>query len=117
MQAMQAQHRLVYAPQCPNCMRFLGALDRTPMRDAVARVDWNTLTADQRRQVPAVPMLILNTGGVLTGTKAFEWLRQYEGDVELESFCGGRGLAFSEVEDEGCTMAWSTPYSAFEPVP
>lgn len=113
----QTPHRLLYAPQCPNCMRFVGALDRTPARDSVAKIDVNSLAPEQRKRVTAVPMLILNTGTVLVGTKAFEWLKQYEGESELDCFYGGRGLAFSEVADDTCTMAWSTPYSAFEPVP
>ena len=112
-----APHRLYYAAQCPNCMRFIGALDRTPARGQVVKIDVNTLPADQRRHVTAVPMLVLNTGVTLVGTRAFEWLRTFEGEVELESFSLGKGLAFSDINDDQCSMAFSTPYSAFEPVP
>lgn len=114
---MSQLHRLFYAAQCPNCMRFIGALDRTPAARSVARVDVNTLTPDQRAQVTAVPMLVLNTGTVVVGTKAFEWLKQYEGQMEVESYSLGRGLAFSDYHDDQFTMSWSTPYSDFEPVP
>lgn len=110
-------HRLYYAPQCPNCMRFIGALDRTPARSQVVKVDVNTLPPDQQRQVSAVPMLVLSSGQSLVGTRAFEWLRSFEGEMELESFSGGRGLAFSDLADEQCAMTYTTPYSAFEPVP
>lgn len=110
-------HQLIYAPQCPNCMRFLGALNRTPMKNSVARIDVNTLPPQQRQHVSAVPMLILSGGITLVGTKAFEWLKDYERDVEVDSFCGGQGLAFSEIGDECGPASFSTPYSAFEPVP
>lgn len=113
----QPPHRLVYATQCPNCMRFVGAMDRTPAKGLVAKVDVNALPPDQRRQVTAVPTLILNNGTHLVGTKAFEWLKQYEGQAELESFALGKGLAFSDVQDDSFTLAFSTAYSAFEPVP
>lgn len=111
------QHQLIYAPQCPNCMRFLGALERTPARASVTKLDVNSLSPDQRRHVSAVPMLILNTGTVLVGTKAFEWLKQHEAQMELESFSLGKGLAFSEIHDDAFTMSYSTPYSDFTPVP
>lgn len=112
-----AVHRLYYAPQCPNCVRFIGALDRTAVARQVARIDVNTLPAEQQRQVSAVPMLVLSSGQTLLGTRAFEWLRSYEGETELESFAPGRGLAFSDINDDQCAMTYTTPYSAFEPVP
>lgn len=110
-------HQLVYSSQCPNCMRFIGALDRTPAKASVVKTDVNSLPLDQRRHVSAVPMLILSSGGVLVGTKAFEWLKQYDGQMEVESYAGGRGLPYSNVEDDSWSMNFSTNYSAFEPVP
>ena len=110
-------HQLVYAAQCPNCMRFIGALDRTPMKDAVAKIDVNSLTPDQCRHVSAVPMLVLDTGGTLVGTQAFEWLKQYERDVDVESFSTGRGLPFSDIESDQAFASFAMPYSQFEPVP
>lgn len=112
-----SRNQLIYASQCPNCMRFIGALDRTPAKSTVSKVDINSLSLEQRKHVTAVPMLILGSGGVLVGTKAFEWLKQYDGEMEVESYCGGRGLPYSNVQDDTWTMNFSTPYSAFEPVP
>lgn len=117
MQAAR-QHQLIYAPQCPNCMRFIGALERTPVRNNVSKLDVNSLSAEQQKHVSAVPMLILNTGTVLVGTKAFDWLKQYEGQVELDSYTPGRGgLPFSDFHDDQFTLTYSTPYGPFEPVP
>lgn len=110
-------HQLVYASQCPNCMRFIGALERTPARDAVNKIDANSLTPDQRRHISAVPTLVLDTGVTLVGTQAFEWLKQYERDVDVESFSTGRGLAFSDIESDQAFASFAVPYSQFEPVP
>jgi len=98
-------------------MRFLGALDRTPAKGMVRRVDVNTLHLEQRKHITAVPTLVLSSGAMLVGTQAFEWLKEYEGQVEVDSFTPGRGLPFSNVEDDTATLFFSTPYSAFEPVP
>lgn len=111
----QPSHTLVYAPQCPNCTRFMGALDRTPAKSMIRKVDVNTLGPDQRKHVTAVPMLVLSTGTTLVGTRAFEWLKDYEAQVEVDSFSPGRGLAFSDIADNAATMRFWTPYSAFEP--
>ena len=62
-------------------------------------------------------MLMLSTGGTLVGTRAFEWLKEFEGQMEVDSFTPGRGLPFSDIADDAATMHFSTPYSAFEPVP
>lgn len=114
-------HQLFYAAQCPNCMRFLGALDRTPQAAQVRRIDVNTLTQQQRGYIHAVPMLVLNTGAVLTGTQAFQWLKEYEQGSTLDSFdlCApGLGrLAFSDFGSADSTILFSSAYSQFEPVP
>lgn len=112
-----ATYTLVYAPQCPNCMRFIGALDRTSMKDRVARVDVNALPPHHRRAITAVPTLITSSGASLVGTKAFEWLKEYEQDMELESYCSARGLPFSDMASDQGLASFTLPYSAFEPVP
>lgn len=112
-----SQHQLLYAPQCPNCMRFVGALDRTPARGTVAKVDVNSLSPEQCRHVTAVPTLVLNTGTVLVGTQAFDWLKQFEGQLELDSYTPGRGsLPFSDFHDDQFALNYSQPYGPFEPV-
>jgi len=115
--ARSPQHTLLYSPQCPNCSRFIDALSRTPAAREVALVDVSTLGASQLARVSAVPALVLATGGTLYGTKAFEWLKQYEGDMDLDGFDGENGaLAFSDVSSTQGYASYSTVYSAFEPV-
>jgi hypothetical protein len=96
-------------------MRFLDALRRTSVAGAVALVDVTQLTEQQRSSVKAVPTLYTE-GVAVVGTKAFEWLKQYEADVDLESFSGNGSLAFSEVSSMGYA-AYSDDFGPFEPVP
>lgn len=94
---------LVYSQQCPNCARFLDALRRTRAADQVRLVEVGQLGPQQLAAVVAVPALVTAEGQTLYGTKAFEWLKQFEGDAELDAFYGGGGqtLAFSEIDGMG----------------
>lgn len=112
-----ATHTLIYAPQCPNCVRLIGALDRTSMRNQVARVDVNTLSEAQMRSITAVPTIITPSGARLVGTRAFEWLKEFEGDMELDSYSCARGLAYSDVSSDQALATFAQPYSPFSPVP
>lgn len=109
--------RLIYSPQCPNCQRFIGALDRTSAKTSVMKISVASLAPEQRKVVTAVPMLVMDDGSALVGTKAFEWLKQFEGDMEMDSFNGSGGLGFAAFGDDDGTIMHSTAYSAFEPVP
>lgn len=114
---MQARHALLYSTQCPNCSRFIDALGRTPAASQVTLVDVATLNPTQLARVNAVPALVMPNGSTLYGTKAFEWLKQYEADVELDGFAGENGaLAFSDVTSSQGYAHYAQGYSAFEPV-
>ncbi len=109
-------HTLVYADQCPNCVRFIDALSRTSAATQVALVDVSRMSKAQREQVTAVPALIVDNGTTLYGTKAFEWLKQFEADVELESFVGNGSLPFSDVNSVQGYATYAEAFSTFEPV-
>lgn len=116
-----AAHTLLYSTQCPNCTRFIDALARTSAAGSVRLVDVATLSPAQVARVSAVPALITPTGGTMYGTQAFEWLKQYEADIPLESFALGAnglgtGLAFSDVEATQSYAMHSETFSQFEPV-
>ena len=113
---MAQKHVLLYGAQCPNCLRFIDALQRTSAAASVSLVDVARLTADQLSGVQAVPALVLADGPTLYGTKAFEWLKQYEGDVQLEGFSGNGTLPFSEVDSVQGYATYAESFSAFEPV-
>lgn len=95
---MTSQYVLFYAPQCPNSARFIEALDRTPVAQAVARVDVNWLTPDQRSHIQAVPTMQVPEG-FLTGTDAFNWLKAFEANVEPGCYGPSNGLAYSTLGD------------------
>lgn len=94
-------HTLVYSQQCPNCTRFIDALKATSAAGHVRLLEVSQLPPHQVRSVTAVPALVLAEGQTLYGTKAFEWLKQYEGDVDLEGFAGNGTLPFSSVDSMG----------------
>ncbi len=113
----QPRHALLFSAQCPNCSRFIDALGRTSAATDVSLVDVATLAPDQLARVTAVPALVLSDGTTMYGTKAFEWLKQYEGDTVLDGFSGENGaLAFSDVSSTQAYASYSQAYSAFEPV-
>lgn len=109
-------HTVVYSQQCPNCARFIDALQRTSAAGQVSMVDVARLTPDQLARVSAVPALVLPNGQTLYGTKAFEWLKQFEGDVELEGFAGNGTLPFSDVGSAQGYATYAEAFSAFERV-
>jgi hypothetical protein len=83
-------------------------------------VNVDTLTTDQRSRVAAVPLLVLQNGAALSGSQAFEWLKQFESDVELDSYDvlqGASGsLGFASVDDTDGMLTYSTNFSAFEKI-
>ena len=107
------QHYLYYAQQCPNCTRFVNALDNTSAKHQVTKVDVYSLPLQHRNQITAVPTLVLGNGAVLVGEQAFNWLKDFEPLVEPASHYGGRGLPYSSVDDNSSLLHFSTPYSAF----
>ena len=110
-------HTLVYSQQCPNCSRFIDALGRTSAASGVSLVEVSTLNPTQLARVAAVPALVTPQGGTLYGTKAFEWLKQFEADMQIDGFDGENGaLAFSDVSSAQSYATYAQSYSAFEPV-
>lgn len=114
---MSNKHVLVFSEQCPNCVRFIDALQRTSAAGSVTLMDVARLSQEQLAAVQAVPAMVLDSGQTLYGTKAFEWLKQYDGEVELEGFAGGRSsaLSFSDVASASGYATRAQDYSAFEP--
>ena len=85
---------LVYtSPSCPNCNRLLETIQRIPsLRTTAKIVDINDLPPQQIASsgLTAVPTLVDN-GRMLVGKEAFEYLGQYNGEIEYESVSFGTG--------------------------
>ncbi len=86
--------------RCPNCNRFLDGLRRSVARASVQVIDVDQVPA---QGVQYVPTVVVSSGQMLVGTKAFEWLREHDTDAELEpySLAVTRGLAFSDINSTG----------------
>lgn len=107
-------HTLYVSPQCPNCTRFMGAMQRIDsLKNSIRVVD----VTRSGSPVEYVPTLVLQSGQQFTGTKLFEWLKQHEGDAPLDgmSFAECAGLPFSALgDDAGGLATFAETYSAFE---
>ena len=120
---MSAKYRLYHSPRCPNCARFLGAAARVAsLAQDLEIVDVDAV-AGAAQHVTAVPTVLTSDGAAHVGSKAFEWLSQFQGEAELESFqlvgCGSRGsLAWSSIDDaSGGLGMFSEAFSGFEAPP
>jgi len=89
--------------QCPNCSRFLDTIRRIPsLRDRTRVVDIDTLPRERRERIEFVPMFVDSHGATHTGSKAFDQLKQYVAEMELECApSNGGSLAFGSIGDNG----------------
>ena len=117
-----SRHVAFISDRCPNCQRFVDATRASPSATKnVQLVNVDSLPPSQRASLQVVPTVQTHAGQVLAGTKAFEFLKQFEADTEFEAFdglgCGG--LEFSScLEGEGASKFQKMDmYGAFEPLP
>jgi hypothetical protein len=100
--------------RCTNCQRFVGALRRTDVGASARILDVDV--SGPVRGLEYVPTVREPSGRLFAGTQAFEWLKQFEASVELDSaFGGGGGLPFSMVDDATGLASYAEAYSAFTP--
>lgn len=96
------------SPRCSNCARVLGLLDKIPSLQGARVVDID------RTPVPGieyVPTLVDQNGRSHVGSAVLEYLKQFDGEIELESVQLGGGLAFGSIADGGSisksTFGWA----------
>lgn len=91
--------RVFTSSNCPNCIRLLETIHRIPsLRGSVAIVDVDSLQPADVAQLglTAVPTLVAD-GRQHVGKAAFEYLAQYNGEMELEAVSLGVGnLTFGD---------------------
>ena len=98
---------------CPSCNRFLEGVQRIPtLRQQLQVLDIDRLPPDQKVGLRYVPTLVDNYGTQYIGSKAFEYLKQFDGEVELDPAPMGAGLAFSSL-DNGGGMQYVERYGDF----
>lgn len=94
--------RVYISRSCTNCLRLLEGIDRVPsLRGKIQVLDIDRLPPDQKRGLQFVPTLVDDYETQYIGSRAFEFLKQYDGEVELEAAPMGMGLAFSSLQPSG----------------
>jgi glutaredoxin len=103
---------------CPNCTRLLATLRRIPSLAGKASVvevgamDPNRLAA---QGITAVPTIVAQ-GRPHVGKAAFEYLSQFNDELEIESVSLGTGaLAYGSIGSEH--MEWIEKYGEFTAPP
>lgn len=107
----------VYVSQaCPNCNRLLSALRNiASLRGHINVVDIDRLPPSQRAGLQAVPTLV-DEGRTYVGTEAFEWMKKYDAEVELDPAQLGSTLAFADLSGGG-ELQYAESFGAFTPLP
>lgn len=96
---------LVYvSPSCPNCTRLLDTLKRIPsLRTTTKIIDIDGLPPQQVASsgLTAVPTLVAQ-GRMHVGKDAFDYLSQFNGEIEYESISFGSGsLVYGSLDSGG----------------
>ena len=101
--------------QCPNCNRLVKTMSLVPsLRNRVRVVDISAVDHSTLSRIQFVPTVVLSTGQSMVGTKAFEWMKEFDGEVDLLPPPSG-GLAFSDLDF--ADTQYTEGFSSFEPLP
>jgi hypothetical protein len=84
------------------------------MKNRARIIDVASLDSVTLSRVQFVPTVMLSDGRAMVGTKAFEWLKEYDGEVELTPPPSG-SMAFSDLDFED--TQYVEGYASFEPLP
>jgi thiol-disulfide isomerase/thioredoxin len=80
---------LVYVSnQCPNCQRLLEQLQWLQQSDLKLAIKIVNIDAQQVSGLTAVPTVVENRE-VYVGTRAFEWLQNFDAHVPLNAYANG----------------------------
>lgn len=91
--------QLFYSPGCPNCMRLLDIVRTIPSMRRLQLLDIDTLHPQQKVGLQFVPTLVDDQGQAHVGSKAFEYMKKFEMEVELEAPpMGMGGLAYAPID-------------------
>lgn len=86
--------------RCPNCTRFLETVRSIPSLQHTLRV----VDIDQTPTpaVEYVPTVVDRSGQAMVGAKVFEWLKQFQSEVEYEPMQLSFGtLSYGSINDGG----------------
>jgi len=112
---------LYYSERCVNCKRLIDAIERMPSVHKNMRfLNIDTTSPETKQQLTAVPTMQLQNGQMLVGSKAFEYLQQFNSEIEYETLpiANGGSLPFSQVGSDGSSWQVSEAWwSSFSPLP
>lgn len=85
--------------RCSNCTRLVNYLKRIPSLSDTRVIDIDRYPT---QGIEYVPTLVDDGGAAHIGSKAFEYLKKFEGEITLEGMQLGSGqLAFGSIHDGG----------------
>lgn len=85
--------------RCSNCNRFLSTVRRIPSLQSARVVD---VGQNHVPDITHVPTLVDTRGTRHVGSKAFEWLKRFEGEIEIEPMqLGSKSLSFGDINKSG----------------
>lgn len=93
---------LYYSSNCPNCTRLINIMRRIPSiapRAMMKNID--TMPPAQLAGLQYVPTLVDDNGRQHVGTAAFEFLKPFHAEMELDPAPIGKGLEFSSLDGPG----------------
>jgi hypothetical protein len=94
--------KLFVSMGCPNCTRLMTDMARIPsLREKVEVIDIDHVPPEYKAGLQYVPTLVDNSGQQYVGSKCFEWLAQFQTEVELDFAPMGGSLAFSDISGSG----------------
>lgn len=95
--------KIFVSPQCPNCQRLVDSLNKVPsLQGRMQIIDIDRLDPSQRAGLQYVPTLVDSSNVQHVGSRAFEWVKQYDSEIELEPAPGGVGsLQFADLGGSG----------------
>lgn len=94
---------LYFSPNCPNCQRAIGIIAKIPsLKKRVMLKNVDSLSPAERSGLQYVPTIVDDHRQQYVGTRAFEFLKQFESEVELDPAPIGMGrLEFASLEGSG----------------
>jgi len=91
--------------RCPNCQRFLETVRSIPSLQQTLRIV--DIDRTPHPNVEFVPTVVDNKGSVMVGQKVFEWLKQYQSEVEYTPMPLSMGsLSYADL-GEGGSLAYA----------
>jgi hypothetical protein len=93
--------------RCSNCVRLLSSIKRIPSLQGARIIDIDHADKRSIQQIEYVPTLVDDSGRTHVGTAAFEFIKQYQSEIEYEPMQIGGGLSFGSI-DGGGELNWSS---------